>query len=69
MSGAVGETHLVPPIRAAVLTVSDRCSRGERVDTSGPALVEEYASTTVVFPGDALEVSRYGDLVISIDRG
>lgn len=29
---------LVPPIRAAVLTVSDRCSRGEATDTSGPAL-------------------------------
>ncbi len=28
------------PIRAAVLTVSDRCSRGQAVDTSGPALVE-----------------------------
>lgn len=26
-------------IRAAVLTVSDRCSRGAAVDTSGPALV------------------------------
>ena len=26
------------PIKAAVLTVSDRCSRGERTDTSGPAL-------------------------------
>lgn len=26
-------------IRAAVLTVSDRCSRGEATDTSGPALV------------------------------
>lgn len=28
------------PIRAGVLTVSDRCSRGETVDTSGPALCE-----------------------------
>jgi molybdenum cofactor synthesis domain-containing protein len=28
------------PIRAAVLTVSDRCSRGEATDTSGPALAE-----------------------------
>lgn len=27
------------PIRAAVLTISDRCSRGEAVDTSGPTLV------------------------------
>ncbi len=26
------------PIRAAVLTVSDRCTRGEAADTSGPAL-------------------------------
>lgn len=28
------------PIRAAVLTVSDRCSRGEAADTSGPGLCE-----------------------------
>ena len=26
------------PIRAAVLTVSDRCSRGQATDNSGPAL-------------------------------
>ena len=35
---------------------------------NGPALVEEYASTTVLLPGDTLEVSRYGDLVITIAR-
>lgn len=29
-----------PPIRAAILTVSDRCSRGEMTDTAGPALGE-----------------------------
>jgi N-methylhydantoinase A len=34
----------------------------------GPALVEEYASTTVVFPGDRLEVGDFGDLVIDIAR-
>ena len=28
------------PIRLAVLTVSDRCSRGEAVDASGPAVCE-----------------------------
>lgn len=28
------------PIRVAVLTVSDRCSRGEATDTSGPALAD-----------------------------
>jgi hypothetical protein len=30
--------------------------------------VEEYASTTVIFHGDSLEVSKFGDLVIKIAR-
>jgi molybdopterin adenylyltransferase len=30
----------ISPLRAAVLTVSDSCARGERTDGSGPALVE-----------------------------
>jgi N-methylhydantoinase A len=34
----------------------------------GPMLVEEHASTTVVLPGDRLEVSPWGDLVIQIGR-
>ncbi len=37
---------------------------GNRI--AGPALVEEYASTTVVHPGDRLEVDAFGDLVIEI---
>lgn len=35
----------------------------------GPALIEEHASTTVVFPGDRLSVDPYGNLVIEIGRG
>ena len=35
MTDAAG---IVPPIRVAVLTVSDRCSRGQTQDTTGPAL-------------------------------
>lgn len=31
-------THPSTPIRAVVLTVSDRCSRGVTIDTSGPSL-------------------------------
>jgi N-methylhydantoinase A len=34
----------------------------------GPALVEEYASTTVVHPGDALEIDALGNLVIATGR-
>jgi N-methylhydantoinase A len=39
---------------------------GNRI--AGPALVEEHAATTVVFPGDALAVDEYGNLVITIAR-
>ncbi len=39
---------------------------GNRIE--GPALVEEHASTTVVLPGDALEVDDFGNLVITIGR-
>ncbi len=41
-------------------------SPGQRI--AGPALIEEHASTTVIFPGDRLEVSAYGDLLITIAR-
>jgi N-methylhydantoinase A len=34
----------------------------------GPALIEEYASTTVVHPGDVLHVDEFGNLVIEICR-
>jgi N-methylhydantoinase A len=39
---------------------------GNRI--AGPALIEEYASTTVVHPGDVLDVDPFGDLVIAIRR-
>ncbi|MBI4570543.1 MAG: MogA/MoaB family molybdenum cofactor biosynthesis protein [Chloroflexi bacterium] len=32
------------PIRAGILTISDKASRGERADTSGPAIAELLAS-------------------------
>jgi N-methylhydantoinase A len=39
---------------------------GNRI--SGPALVEEHATTTVLQPGDSLVVEPYGNLDISIGR-
>jgi N-methylhydantoinase A len=39
---------------------------GNRID--GPALIEEHASTTVLHPGDRLEVDAFGDLIIEIRR-
>jgi N-methylhydantoinase A len=56
-------------VRRPVDTPSyDRASllAGNRI--AGPALVEEYASTTVVHPGDVVTVDAFGDLVIDILR-
>jgi N-methylhydantoinase A len=35
-------------------------------EIAGPALVREYASTTVMFPGDRLKVAATGELIISV---
>jgi N-methylhydantoinase A len=35
---------------------------------TGPALVSEYGSTTVLFPGDDLSVAATGELIISLRR-
>jgi len=43
----------------------DRLPAGSRIH--GPALVQEYASTTVVAPGDRLIVDRFGNLDIEVD--
>jgi N-methylhydantoinase A len=44
----------------------DALRAGNRID--GPALVEEHASTTVVLPGDRLQVDDHGNLVIEVAR-
>ena len=44
----------------------DRLMAGNVIQ--GPALIEEYASTTVVLPGDELSVSPFGDLIIKVNR-
>jgi N-methylhydantoinase A len=40
---------------------------GNRIN--GPALIEEHASTTVLDPGDRLEVDPHGNLVIKVAGG
>ena len=44
--------------------VRDDLLAGDRIE--GPALIQEYASTTVVFPGDVLTVDPFGHLSLSI---
>jgi N-methylhydantoinase A len=40
---------------------------GNRI--AGPALIEEHASTTVLMPGDRLEIDAYGNLAITVGKG
>lgn len=71
-SGAVAKPESTRPVYfgeegaliPTLVYARDRLCAGERLQ--GPALIEEYASTTVVFPGDVVEVSPYGDLMVSI---
>ncbi len=44
----------------------DELRSGNRIN--GPALIEEYASTTVLLPGDRLRVDEFGNLVIEVAR-
>jgi N-methylhydantoinase A len=34
----------------------------------GPALIEEYGSTTLVWPGDTFEIGRLGEIRISVGK-
>ncbi len=47
-------------------TVLDRGAMPTGQDFSGPALVEERESTTLVLPGDRVRVSEHGNLIITI---
>jgi N-methylhydantoinase A len=53
-----GKYRPTPTYARAALAASNRIE--------GPALIEEHASTTVLLPGDALEVDVYGHLVIKV---
>ncbi|HUI14975.1 MAG TPA: hydantoinase/oxoprolinase family protein [Xanthobacteraceae bacterium] len=56
-----GRFHATPTYRRAALLSGNRLK--------GPALIEEYASTTVLMPGDTLEVDQFGNLVIAVAGG
>jgi N-methylhydantoinase A len=53
-----GKWHATPTYRREALAAGNRIN--------GPALIEEYASTTVLMPGDAMEVDALGNLVIKV---
>jgi N-methylhydantoinase A len=56
-----GRFHNTPTYRRPALLAGNRIK--------GPALIEEYASTTVLMPGDVLEVDQFGNLVLTVAGG
>jgi N-methylhydantoinase A len=56
-----GKFRPTPTYARAALTAGNR--------VTGPALIEEHASTTVLLPGDRLEVDAHGNLVIKVAGG
>jgi N-methylhydantoinase A len=69
------EAPVLPPRRRSVWFRADApiaCPVHEREHLpagtmiAGPAVVQEYASTTLVFPGDRLEVAETGELVVRL---
>jgi N-methylhydantoinase A len=44
--------------------VFDRASLPPAGQIDGPAVIEEFGSTTVVFPGQSVEIDPHGILVI-----
>jgi N-methylhydantoinase A len=54
------------PVRCPVY---DRDALPAGAKLEGPALVSEYGSTTVIFPGDRLAVAPTGELIITVENG
>jgi N-methylhydantoinase A len=69
-SGAPPQRRLVHFGRAGALdaTVFDRTALAPGFTGQGPALVEEYGSTTLIWPGDRFEVGTLGELRIHCGR-
>jgi N-methylhydantoinase A len=61
--------HLDDAARSTSCAVYRRELLAPGVAIDGPAVVEEYASTTVLFAGDRLRVADTGELVVTIGRG
>jgi N-methylhydantoinase A len=55
--------HNPTPLECSIYQ-RDRLPAGYRI--TGPAVIQEYASTTLLFPGDNAEVAATGELIIDV---
>ena len=64
--GTASGAALTIAVRDELAVTGTFALAGNRI--TGPALIEEHASTTVLMPGDACEVDAYGNLVIAVGK-
>jgi N-methylhydantoinase A len=62
------EIYLDDTARSTTCAVYRREKLTPAVEIEGPAVIEEYASTTVLFPGDKLRVADTGELIVTVRR-
>ena len=60
------QVYLDDPTAPVECPVYERTALGPGFEFEGPALVQEYASTTVMFAGDGCRVAETGELIISV---
>ena len=53
--------------RAVKTPIYQRKNLGIGAKISGPAIIEQFDSTTVIFPGDELHIDRALNLIIDIN--
>lgn len=58
--------HLDDPARPTACAVHRRRDLTAGATIDGPAVIEEYASTTVLFPGDRARTADTGELIITV---
>jgi N-methylhydantoinase A len=64
----IGHRHVIfdDSLEGIECAIYDRERLGPGARVSGPAIVQEYASTTVLFPGDEMHVSPGGEMIVAI---
>ena len=57
------------PARATICPVYRRDRLGADARLEGPCIIEEFASTTVVFPGDKVALAPTGEIIVTLRQG
>ena len=63
------DIHLDDAARPVSCAVYRREKLGSGAEVRGPAVIEEYASTTVLFDGDVARVADTGELIVTVRGG